>query len=350
MRFKSRGRGLASIENKRNDTGLRFVLQKPAEGQQGLLIWQHDQLPALINWNDPIVKHGLDHRIKYARLVQRKASSPQAQGADSQGCRYFVQLTLEGVPYHKPKHRVGNEIIGADLGPSSIALVPREAEASLELFCEQLTPHEQKIRRLQRQMDRQRRAANPDNYDAQGRIKKYGKQKLHWKRSRTYEKIRRRKANTERKLAAQRKSLHGQRVHAIVAVGNTIILEKISYKGWQKQYGKSVGLRAPGMFISLLKRTGAAHGRHPDRGSHAHHQAVAILPRLRPDGEKTALAALAPVPLWHRTGATRPLLGISGRLSRSKHPGSSSCPVCHSLDRCGGAPTGRMGGCSTTCE
>ena len=260
VRFKSRGRGLASIENKRNDTGLRFVLQKPAEGQQGLLIWQHDQLPALINWNDPIVKHGLDHRIKYARLVQRKASSPQAQGADSQGCRYFVQLTLEGVPYHKPKHRVGNEIIGADLGPSSIALVPREAEASLELFCEQLTPHEQKIRRLQRQMDRQRRAANPDNYDAQGRIKKYGKQKLHWKRSRTYEKIRRRKANTERKLAAQRKSLHGQRVHAIVAVGNTIILEKISYKGWQKQYGKSVGLRAPGMFISLLKRTVASTG------------------------------------------------------------------------------------------
>ena len=77
-----------------------------------------------------------------------------------------VQLALEGVPYHKPKHTVGNEIIGADLGPSSIALVPREAEASLELFCEQLTPHEQKIRRLQRQMDRQRRAAHPDNYDA----------------------------------------------------------------------------------------------------------------------------------------------------------------------------------------
>jgi hypothetical protein len=27
VRFKSRGRGLSSIENKRNDTGLRFVLQ-----------------------------------------------------------------------------------------------------------------------------------------------------------------------------------------------------------------------------------------------------------------------------------------------------------------------------------
>jgi hypothetical protein len=32
MRFKGRGRGLGSIENKRNDTGLRFVHQKPEEG------------------------------------------------------------------------------------------------------------------------------------------------------------------------------------------------------------------------------------------------------------------------------------------------------------------------------
>src|SRR5216683_1499445 len=78
VRFKSRGRGLSSLENKRNDTGLRFVLQKPAEGNQGYLIWKDDQLHALIDWKDPVVKYGLDHRIKYVRLVQRKTSSPQA--------------------------------------------------------------------------------------------------------------------------------------------------------------------------------------------------------------------------------------------------------------------------------
>ena len=75
--------------------------------------------------------YGLGHRIKYARLVQRKASSPKAQGADQQGYRYFVQLTLEGVPYQKPKHTVGKDIIGADLGPSTVALVPQQAEARL---------------------------------------------------------------------------------------------------------------------------------------------------------------------------------------------------------------------------
>src|SRR5258706_11594425 len=174
VRFKSRGRGLSSIENKRHDTGLRFVLQKPAEGNQGTLIWKDDRLAASIDWNDPVVTYGLAHRIKYVRLVQRRASSPKAQGADPEGFRYFAQLALQGVPYRKPKHTVGSDPVGADLGPSTIALVPRQAAASLEVFCEDLIPDEQAVRRLQRQMDRQRRAANPDHYDEQGRIKKQG--------------------------------------------------------------------------------------------------------------------------------------------------------------------------------
>ncbi len=260
VRFKSRGRGLSSIENKRNDTGLRFVLQKPEEGNQGYLIWKEDQVPALIDWEDEVVTYGLARRIKYARLVQHKASSPQAQGADALGFRYSVQLALEGVAYHKPKHTIGHDIIGADLGPSTIALVPRVGEASLSVFCSELAPDEQGIRRLQRKMDRQRRAANPDHYDEQGRIKKDGKKRLHWKTSKGYEQTRRRKAAKERKLAAHRKSLHGQKVHAIVKQGHTVILEKISYKAWQKRYGRSVGLRAPGMFVAFLKRTVASTG------------------------------------------------------------------------------------------
>src|SRR5437588_5605293 len=51
VRFKSRGRGLSSLENKRNDTGLRFVLQTPEEGHAGYLVWHDDQLGALIDWN-----------------------------------------------------------------------------------------------------------------------------------------------------------------------------------------------------------------------------------------------------------------------------------------------------------
>jgi transposase len=164
------------------------------------------------------------------------------------------------VPSHKPKHPIGTDTLGLDLGPSTIASVPHEGEARLEQFCEELVPDAQAIRRLQRQMDRQRRAANPDNYDAKRRIKKGGKKKLVWKTSKGYEVTRRRKATKERKLAAHRKSLHGRKVHELVAVGNTIVTEQISYKGWQKRYGKSVGLRAPGMFIEMLRRTVASTG------------------------------------------------------------------------------------------
>jgi hypothetical protein len=260
VRFKSRGRGLSSLENKRNDTGLRFVLQQPGDGQVGYLLWNGDRLAALIDWNDPVVKYGLDHPIKYARLIRRKASSPQAQGADSQGDRYFVQLALEGTPYQKPKHTVGTDTIGLDLGPSSIAIVPREGEASLLPLCAELHPDIKEKKRLERKLDRQRRAANPEHYDEQGRPRKRGKRGLHWKTSRGYELTRRRKTSKERKLAAHRKSLHGRLVHELVRVGNTMHLEKISYRGWQKRYGKSVGLRAPGMLIDHLRRTVASTG------------------------------------------------------------------------------------------
>jgi hypothetical protein len=149
--------------------------------------------------------------------------------------------------------------VGLDLGPSTIAIVSQQGAARLETFCAALTPHTQTKRRLQRKLDRQRRATNPDNYDDQGRCKKGRKT---WHDSQGYQMTHRRLAHQERTLAAQRQSLHRQLAHHIVAVGTTIITEKISYRAWQKQYGRSVGLRAPGMFIEILRRTGASHGRH----------------------------------------------------------------------------------------
>ena len=260
VRFKSKGRGLDSVENKQEKSGLRFLLQPPEEGNQGWLVWGKDRLPAIIDWNDPVVKYGLNHPIKYARLVRRKASSPRAKGADCQGYRYYVQLALKGTPYQKKKNTPGHEVIGLDLGPSTLAIVPREGEARLVPLCEELRPDARKKRRLERKLDRQRRANNPQNYDEKGRAKKHGKRRLTWKNSKGYLATRRRLAHQERKLAAHRKSLHGRLVHEIIRVGNDIRIEKVSYKGWQKRYGKSVGLRAPGMLIDHLRRTVANTG------------------------------------------------------------------------------------------
>ncbi len=260
VRFKSKGRGLDSVENKSTKSGLRFVLECPKEGNKGYLVWGKDHFSAIIDWNDLVVRHGLGYRIKYARLLRRKVSSPRAKGADCQGYCYYVQLVLEGKPYQKPKNKPGTDIIGLDLGPSTLAIVPREGKARLLPLCEELAPDARKKRRLERKLDRQRRASNPEHYDEKGRVKKHGKRRLAWKDSKGYLATKRRLAHQERKLAAHRKSLHGRLVHEIIRVGNRVHIEKVSYKGWQKRYGKSVGLRSPGMLIDMLKRTVASTG------------------------------------------------------------------------------------------
>src|SRR6266487_517162 len=223
VRFKSRGRGLDSVEGKRNDTGPRFLLQTPQEGNTGYLLWGKDRIPALIDREDPVINHGLDQRIKYTRLVRRRATSEHATGADSDGNRYYVQLVVEGVPHQKRKNTVGSETIGLDLGPSSLAIVPRQGPVQLLTFCEELRPNARKKRRLQRRMDREL-------------------------------------ANAERRLAAHRKSLHGHLVNDLLRVGKTIRLEKTSFRGWQKVFGKSVARSAPGMFSTHLKRIVAKTG------------------------------------------------------------------------------------------
>jgi hypothetical protein len=321
---------------KTNTQGIRFVLQPPHEGNQGWLVWGEERISAPTRWQDPVVLYGLlgllRHRIKYVRLLRRKASSPRAQGADQDGFRYSAQLALEGVPYQKPKHSAGEGTVGLDLGPSTIAIVPRAGEARLGTFCAALTPRIATKRRLQRKLDRQRRANNPQNYDEQGRCKKGRKT---WYNSQGYQVTRRRLAHQERSLAAQRKSLHGQLVHEIVAVGNTIITEQISYRAWQRQFGRSVGLRAPGMFLAILVSHRCKYGRHPGRSLHLPHQTVAVLSWLWRLRQETALPAMASVPLWHWAGAARPVLRVSGGASQSPDLPSLYCPG--PLGECGDA-------------
>ncbi|MFQ5616796.1 MAG: zinc ribbon domain-containing protein, partial [Anaerolineales bacterium] len=60
-------------------------------------------------------------------------------------------------------------------------------------------------------------------------------------------------AELQRKLAAHRRSLHGALINRILAQGNRIKTEKLSYKAFQQMFGKSVGTRAPGAFMSRLR-------------------------------------------------------------------------------------------------
>jgi transposase len=231
VRFKGKNQ-LDSVEGKSNKTGIRW------KGDS--VEWSGLKLKALITSNDPVILHGLNSSVKYVRLVRRKVSGKN---------RFYAQLVCNGKPFIKPKNSQGLGVVGLDIGPSTIAIVSDES-AQLKEFASQLEFNAKAIRRLQRKMDRSRRDANPDNYNPNGTVKK-GKNK--WNSSKTYLKFRNSKANLERKLAAHRKSLHGELVNDILRTGDIIKLEKLSYKAFQKLFGKSVGKRAPGMFLSHLK-------------------------------------------------------------------------------------------------
>ena len=231
VRFKGKNQ-MDSVEGKSNKAGIRW--------KEDSVEWGGLKLPALISSNDPVILHGLNSKVKYVRLVRRKISGRN---------RFYAQLICQGKPFIKPKNYLGTGDVGLDIGPSTIAVVS-DSVVQLQQFASELEFDVARIRRLQRKMDRSTRAANPGNYNPNRTVKK-GKKR--WNSSKTYLKIRDAKANLERKLVAHRKSLHGELVNNILRTGDTIKLEKLSYKAFQKLFGKSVGKRAPGMFVSHLR-------------------------------------------------------------------------------------------------
>ncbi len=231
VRFKGKNQ-MDSVEGKTNKSGIRW--------KGDAVEWNGLHIKALITGNDPVVLHGLNSKVKYVRLVRRKVSGKN---------RFYAQLVCKGKPFIKPKNTLGQGAVGIDIGPSTIAVVAPH-ESQLKQFAGELEFEAHKIRQLQRKLDRSRRASNPENYNASGTVKK-GKKK--WNSSKTYLKTRNSKANLERKLAAHRKSLHGELVNDILRSGDVFKLEKLSYKAFQKLFGKSVLQRAPGMFVSRLK-------------------------------------------------------------------------------------------------
>ena len=236
VRFKGKHQ-LDTVEGKSNETGLVWRTDR--------VVWRGVTLPAYLParaQRDPVLTHGLAAPVKYVRLVRRRI------GART---RYSAQLICEGKPYQKPEHTLGAGIVGLDLGPSTFAVVSDTA-ARLDHFCAELDPQAAQIRREQRHLDRQRRANNPDNYQPNGTVKKGRKGRKHWRASQRQRKTQARLANRQRRQAAHRKSLHGHLAHQIVRQGSTFLLEKVSYRAWQRRYGRSIQRRAPGTFVTDL--------------------------------------------------------------------------------------------------
>lgn len=240
-RFKGASRPLHSLEATTNAAN---IIWKP---ETGCIEFGDLTLPALLptKQQDPYLHQALTGRTKYCRVLWRNVNGSR---------RWFVQLMQEGLAPVKHEQAC-REIVGLDIGPSTIAVVG-DNSASLVKFCDTVIQPWKESRRLQRAMDRSKRATNPHCFNAYGTWKNGQK----FTPSKRCTAIRTEYAEVERKLAAERKRAHGELANQILGLGNVIQSETLSYLAFQKNYGKSVKVRAPGMFVEQLRRKAESAG------------------------------------------------------------------------------------------
>ena len=240
-RFKGSHRPLHSLEATTNTANILW------KRDIGCIEWGGLTLPALLptSEQDRYMHQALTHKTKYCRVLWRNVKGVR---------RWFAQLMQEGVA--PIKHEYAHDgVVGLDIGPSTIAVVS-DHSASWVRFCDTIVQPWKEMRRLQRAMDRSRRATNPHCFYANGT----GKKGQAFTPSKRYRALRSQYTEMERRLAAERKRAHGELANQILGQGHKVQTEILSYLALQRKYGKSVKVRAPGMFIEQLRRKAESAG------------------------------------------------------------------------------------------
>ena len=249
-----------SMEGKSNKYGIRWrPTTDPTTGRVtvGKVEWKGLSLKAIIDTKDDWLVAGLQARTKYVRLVKKEIRGEAL---------WFAQLVQEGLP---PRKRpVVEGVVAFDAGPSMIAVVSEattttEAAAEILPLCPGVVQPWKEIKRLQRAMDRSRRATNPDNYNPDGTIKKLmpGRRRT-WVRSNAYMALAAEVRECERALSEERRRSHGETKNKVLSCGNYVKAEKISYKAWQKMFGRSSKVRGIGMLVSMIRDGAERDGGH----------------------------------------------------------------------------------------
>ena len=240
-RFKGRVRPLHSIEGKNNTAALR---------------WDADERMLVLNkaWGlraaelrldkDEWLWSALQGEVKYCRLLWRNVGGHR---------RYYAQLVFDGLAPVKAsvlaRLAEPGSTGGIDIGPSNIAWVSG-TDAGLFKFCAEVDAPRKLIKRLQRRVDRQRRANNPGNFDERGRALRGKKWVASARQRRTEVKLQ----GVQAKTAEQRANAHGRDINNLLSKARTFRHDGVSVKALQKNYGRSIGARAPGRFMSELAR------------------------------------------------------------------------------------------------
>ena len=278
IRAKQINRGIPM--SVRNDK-LQFKLGKTSFGIQVNDRFQNDEVNAILDYltepeiiDNKAVKTLADeaycvdtYRPCYATLVPKLIRGKY---------RIYLHLTIEGKAKPKydrfgnPRHKYGKGMIGADIGTQTVAYTSDTA-VGLKNLSERgnsIQKSERLERLYYRAMDRSRRAANPQNYNDDGTVKKGHKA---WKYSNHYKKLKIKHSELCRINAVNRQLAINEDANHLRSLGDTFVTEpknasklmkrakettkndKGKFNG-KKRFGKSIKNRCPSGFQTTVEK------------------------------------------------------------------------------------------------
>jgi hypothetical protein len=248
-----------SIEGADNRQAIKY--------RDGIVVFNKLKMPIIIENNDLYAQKAIQDRVKYCRLLKKNV-----KGKDY----YYIQLVLEGIPPQKANKETGEVKlyitegdVGIDIGTQTIAYCC-DSEVKLLELAPEIENIEKQKRKLQRKMDRSKRAMNPNKYNEDGTIIKGNRDK--WVKSNHYIKTQNGLKGLQQKQADIRKQSHNKLANHILKLGDKFYVETMNYSGLQKRskkttinkktgkfnkkkrFGKSLANKAPAKFIEIINR------------------------------------------------------------------------------------------------
>lgn len=259
-RFKPIGRGLHSLASKDGNGALRPVVD--GAGNLTGLQWGRGlvmpiAMPAQLGrrgkeQQDEIAE--INAIIRSGKVLTCRIVRTVIAGRDT----YRMQMVCDGPP--SQRHPVGDGLVSFDLGPSAVAVAVQRLDRTwtgwVEPLAAQISLDTARLRRAQRHLDRQHRAGSPDCFNPDGTHKRH----CAWTPGSTARQARTLIAESLRRLAAHRLTLHGALANRLLAHGTSTVCEKLNYVSWQKNFPASVRDRAPGLLVEVIRRKAESAG------------------------------------------------------------------------------------------
>ena len=256
---------------KSNNTGIVY--------RNGTVFINKMAFPVILDTKDTYgyQQEALSREIRYCGICRRWYAS---------GWKYFIQLTLDGKPPLKVHpdtgellHPLGTGRVGHDIGTQTIASVGKDSVLLTEL-ADKVKGIDAELRRINRAMDRSRKACNPMMFREDGTIvpksqlppeclDRRGRRR--WVCSKRYlrlEGFRRELFRRQRELRVQQ---HNELANKLMGYGDQHFIEEMRFRGLakraketkkndkgkymrKKRFGKSISNKAPATFVNILER------------------------------------------------------------------------------------------------